>query len=484
MTNSYESAPCGRWGRLTNARNRCQRFNDLLRTPWYVLIMAAMTAVSCLFKLDLYLYICYMGLGIYLSFLGEDYLPMVPLLFLGYISPSRENNPGRYPDSIFYPQNGGIFLIIMVVLFIGSIVFRMATDEELGGKKFFTAKRKLTSGMVLLGITYLLSGIGLSNYTDLMMKNIIFALLQFCAIFVAYFFFTGAIRWDRVPKGYLAWSGLAVGLVVLVQLLENYLSGRIFAGSSIDRELIATGWGMHNNIGCMMAMMMPFGFYLASKSKHGWLFNILGSALLLGTMLSCSRTSMLMAALAYVVCAVMLLKNPQSRRTNLWVYLVGVVAVLVGVVIFWSKIWSVFERFFSQMGNVSQRDNLLHYGLRQFLDEPIFGGSFYPQGKYVPWDWSNLESFSSFFPPRWHCTIVQLLASCGAVGITAYAIHRFRTLKLFWKNRSHENTYIGISLAILLLASLLDCHFFNIGPVLFYSTALAFVERMPLEKAE
>lgn len=483
MTNSHEAASTMRWGRLASSRKRFQRFNDFLRTPWYILIMAVFTAVSSLFQLDLWLYTCYLGLGIYLSFFGEDYLPVVPLVFLGYISPSRENNPGRYPDSIFYLQNGGLFLIILAVLFIGSIIFRMATDGELGGKKFFTSRRKLTGSMVLLGVTYLLSGIGLEQYMDLMKRNLIFAALQFCAIFVMYFFFTGSIRWDRVPRGYLAWAGLAAGCVVLIQLLENYLSGRIFDGSSIDRELIATGWGMHNNIGCMMAIMMPFGFYLASKSKHGWLFNILGSALLLGTMLSCSRTSMLMAALAYVVCAVLLLKNPQSRRTNLWVYLLAVVSVLAAVAIFWSKIMSVFELFLSQLGNVSQRDNLISYGLRQFMDEPIFGGSFYPQGEYVPWDWSNLESFSSFFPPRWHSTIIQILASCGAVGITAYAIHRLKTLRLFWKNRSHENTYIGISLAVLLLAGLLDCHFFNVGPVLFYSTALAFVEKMPLEQS-
>jgi hypothetical protein len=165
----------------------------------------------------------------------------------------------------------------------------------------------------------------------------------------------------------------------------------------MDRELIATGWGMHNNIGCMMAIMMPFGFYLASVHKKGWLFHLMGSGLLLGTMLSCSRTSMFVAMLAYLLCAVLLLRNPQSRRTNLWVYIGSVAAAAVVAILLADKIWSVFERFISQMGNISQRDNLIHYGIRQFLEEPLFGGSFYPQGKYVPWDWSNLDSFSSFF---------------------------------------------------------------------------------------
>lgn len=471
-------------GPLGKAQCRCRGFSAFLRTPWYVLIMGVLTAASSLLGLDLPFYTLYLGMGICISLFSEDLLPLVPLVLLGYVSPSRENNPGRYPDSIFYPQNGGIVLIVLGGLFVASLIFRLVTDKELGGKKFLTTKRKLTGGMVLLGITYLLSGIGLDNYPELAGKNLTFALLQFAAVFAMYFFFTGAVRWDRVPKAYLAWSGLTVGCVVLLQLLENYLSGRIFDGSSMDRELIATGWGMHNNIGCMMAVMMPFGFYLASKSKRSWLFNILGTALLLGTMISCSRTSMVMAMLGYVACAILLLKNPKTRKANLWIYLVALATVLVGVVIFADKIFGIFERFFSEMGNVSKRDKLITYGFRQFLSEPIFGGSFYPQGEYTPWDWSNLESFSSFFPPRWHSTVTQILASCGAVGITAYAIHRFQTLKLFWKNRSHEKTYIGISLAVLLMASLLDCHFFNIGPVLFYSMALAFVEKMPAGESE
>lgn len=464
---------------LQQGRERLSRFNTFLRTPWYILIAATLTAISSLFQLDLPFYTVFLCFGIYVSLFGEDFLPIVPLVILGYVSPSRENNPGRYPDSIFYPQNGGIFLIILGVLLVASIIFRLVTDRQLGGKKFLTQKRKLTGSMVLLGVAYLLSGIGLEQYTQLMAKNLIFGALQFAAVFGMYFFFTGAVRWDRVPKGYLAWSGLAVGFVVLVQLLENYFSGRIFDGSSMDRELIATGWGMHNNIGCMMAIMMPFGFYLASVSKRGWCFNLMGTALLLGTMLSCSRTSMAMAALGYVACAVLLLKNKDSRRSNLWVYSATVAVVALAGVIFFGKLWSVFERFLSQMGNVSQRDNLIYYGLQQFLAEPIFGGSFYPQGQYVPWDWSNLDSFSSFFPPRWHSTIVQILASCGIVGIGAYLFHRVKTVQLFWKHRSRENTYIGVSLCILLLAGLLDCHFFNIGPVLFYSMALAFAERMP-----
>jgi O-antigen ligase len=268
-----------------------------------------------------------------------------------------------------------------------------------------------------------------------------------------------------------------VGWVVLLQLLENYFSGRVFIDGSLKRELLATGWGMHNNIGIMMAMTMPFGFYLAGGKKCGWLFNLLGTALLVGTVLTCSRTSIMMAGLAYLVCGVLLLKNPQSRRNNWWVYLLAVLGALAVLVIFGKQIWAVFELFFSQIGNVSQRDKLISFGFRRFLEDPVFGGSFYPQGEYIPWDWADLDSFSSFFPPRWHNTIIQILASCGIVGFAAYSYHRLQTLWLFLHRFKGKKMFVFVSMVTLLATSMVDCHFFNVGPVLFYSMMLAFVEK-------
>ena len=44
------------------------------------------------------------------------------------------------------------------------------------------------------------------------------------------------------------------------------------------------------------------------------------------------------------------------------------------------------------------------------------------------------------------------------------------------ERKNDVNVVIGISILSLLLMSLLDCHFFNIGPTLFYSMALAVME--------
>lgn len=457
--------------------------NAFMRRPGYIILLAAVAALSSVFALDLVAYSLVVLAAIYILLLGEDLLPIMPMVMLCYIMPSLGNNPGRNPDSIFYPQNGGYYLIGLASVMVIALIFRLATDKEIGGKAFFTAKRSLLWGMIALGVAYLLSGIGLSNYKEIAGKNLVFAALQFFSVVLLYYIFAGAVKWDRVPKNYLAWIGLCVGAVVFVQLMENYWSGRLMVDGSINRYNIATGWGMHNNVGGLMAMMIPFCFYLACKEKRGWIFNLVAIVLMLGVVLTFSRSSMLTGGIAFAICALILLIRYDKGRKNLLLYGLAVAGALVLLLVFREKVFELVREFLSKdLFAVNSRDKLLINGLKQFKAHPVFGGSFYPQGDYVPWDWSDLEAFSSFFPPRWHNTITQLLASAGAVGIAAYAIHRFQTVKLLLTKRSMEKTFIIIYLGVLLGASMFDCHFFNIGPVLFYSMALAFAEKIEQTK--
>lgn len=486
MLSSVRSFLTGENSPVIRVRNAgmTQALNTYMRTPWYVVLIAVLTALSSVFGLDLALYTLFVLVSIYVCLFGADLLPIMPIVICSYVSPSVANNPGRNENSIFYPENGGIYLIIIAALFVVCLVYRLITDPDFGGKKFLSAKRSLASGMILLGVAYLLSGIGIEQYGAYFARNTLFAFIQFAAVFVMYFVFSGAVKWEQTPKDYLAWTGMCVGFVVLIQLLENYLSGRIFIGSglTIDREMIATGWGMHNNIGGMMAMMLPFAFYLARTKKCGWIFNLLGSVLLGGVIASCSRTSMTVALVCYCICAVVLLRCKRSRTQNLIVYLAaGLTAVVFGV-LFWDQLFDIFYKFIDEIFIMSSRDKLVVNGCKQFIAYPIFGGSFYPQGDYIPWDWSTLESFTSFFPPRWHNTLIQIAASCGIVGLAAYMMHRIQTVLLFLNKFTIEKLFIALFVLSLVVASMLDCHFFNVGPVLFYSMALAFAEN--IERSE
>ena len=466
-------------GRLRD-HGAVHKINEYVREPWYVLIIALLTAISAVWGLELPVYTAFIVVGIFLCLLGDDLLALMPIVICCYIAPSVTNNPGRNENSIFYLHHGGLYLIILAALFAVALIWRLVTDADFGGRKFWTRKRSLTLGMVLLGFSYLLGGLGMERYAQFVGKQLAFSALQFAAVLVMYFLFSGAVKWEKAPKDYFAWIGLAVGLAVLVQLADNYLSGRIFmeGGQTIDRELIATGWGMHNNIGGLLAMVLPFPFYLAYTRKRSWIYTLLATVLLIGTMISCSRTSMVIAAVEYGICSVLLLRRKETRKENLYVYFGVLVAVTVVTIVVWERLLNIFALFLEEIDLVSKRDLLFINGMKQFMEYPLFGGTFYPQGEYVPWDWAELEAFSSFFPPRWHNTLVQIGASCGIVGLCAYGFHRFQTVRMLLRHRSTENLYIGMYLAALLIAGLMDNHFFNIGPVLLYSMALAFAENI------
>ena len=545
MSSSRFSSQQGR--RLTDCNGFISKLNDFMRTPGYIVALSLLTVVCNLLAMELVVYTVFIAAGIFMTIWGRDLLPLMPIVVLSYIAPSPANNPGSAKNggSIFYPQNGGIYLIVLASLFVLCLIIRLVTDRQMGGMNFLKRKRPLLGGMLLLSGAYLLSGLGMESYGSLTWKclligaggllvlyglvalckmvktrcsffkawpgktfmtvtvsvmlvayalvavltgkfgklpsqNLLFALIQCLAVVVMYYVFSGTVDWKNTPKAYLAWVGMCAGFVVLPQLLENYLSGRIFmeGTGTIDRELIYAGWGMHNNIGGMMTFMLPFPFYLACTSRKGWVFNLLGTILLLGIIISCSRGSIMVALAIYLVCIWMVLKNREQRKANLAVCAVVFGSALIACVVFFGKLMDIFALFIEEIFIMSERDNLVGYGLKQFLSHPIFGGSFFPQGEYVPWDWSTSEAFSSFFPPRWHNTLIQILASCGVVGIGCYLWHRFQTVRMLLKDRTVEKTFIGLFVAALLLCSLMDCHFFNVGPVLFYSMALAYAENI------
>ncbi len=455
---------------------RIKKFNNFLTSPAYILCTGALAVIANLFGAEIFVYSLYVLCGIYLSFFGRDYLPLIPLVINCYISPSLHNNPGRNADSIFYPLNGGIYLAVLVVLFASSVIFRLTKDKEMGGKKFLSTKRRLISGMLALGGAYLLAGAFSGRYFEKGPNNFLFALVQFASIFVFYWFFTGAVKWDKARKDILAWSGLNVGLIVCCEVIGVYISEGVISNNSIDPKLIASGWGNANNLGCMIAMMIPFAFCLIEHYNRGWIFGIISIIMIAITCLTCSRTSI---GAAFIICFICLLLSIKSkkRRIVLWIYGGFAVFGLIFVIIFREKFINLFMELLERGLNPRNRDLVYKEGLEVFLKKPIFGDTFYPE-KISVWAWSTLEGFDSIVPNRWHNTVIQILASCGIVGMIAYSIHRIQTIKLFFEKRKTDTIFIGLSLATLLMASLLDCHFFNIGPVLFYSMALAFAEKI------
>ena len=452
------------------------RINSFLTTPVYIMILSALCLCSSLFSWEVPVYSIFVLVAVYLCVFGDDLLPVTPLVVLCYIAPSAANNPGRNAQSVFSPDSSSPFMVTLIALLVAGLVYFLLRDRCKNLKKLFTMRRKLLFGMLLLWAAYMLSGLRSPAYPQYMKKNLVFAALQGVSVTMPYFLLTALIDWKKARKDYLSWVAVGAGFVLLGQFLWIYATKPVIQNGVIDRNLIFTGWGMYNNMGAMLAMMIPFPFHIGYTTKKGWIGPLISTLFVGGVFLSNSRTSMLAGAAIYGICVLILFFTAKNKKRTLIVAAVLAVLGIAGAVVLREKIFQLFTDILSRGFSLNHRDEFYVAGTNQFVQYPIFGGSFYPID-FVPWDWSEVASFSKFFPPRWHNTLIQLLACTGSVGLISYLIHRLQTVRLFLVERSSTGLYIGLSVLVLVFSSLFDCHFFNIGPTLFYSMSLAFAEK-------
>ena len=443
----------------------------------YVFVVAALALMANVWALELPVYTLYVLMAVCIFAFCRDLLPIAPLVICGYIAPSIANNPGRNPASVFYPEHGGIFLMALAGVLILSLILRLSLDRAYGFRKLFASKRQLLWGMLAIGVSYLLSGIGAEGYLPLAGKNIFFGLLQFLSISLLYLILTGAVAWEKAPRWYLPLIGVCVGLVLIGELCNIYVIQSVIVDGIIDRVRIYTGWGMYNNIGGMLIMMLPFPFYFACRKRYGWVSIPASAIMLVGIGMTSSRGAILTGLLIYFLCMSLTIVYAEDHKQTFWIFAVVLITLTVTLILCWEEISLLLQTILTK-GLETSRNGIFAEGLAQFRKYPVFGGSFYPID-YTPWDFSELSRFSDFFPPRWHNTVVQLLASCGVLGLLAYLFHCIQVTQMFLRETSRLKAMIALSVLALMVSSLLDCHFFNIGPVLFYSVALAVAEKMP-----
>ena len=141
---------------------------DKIAYSWmFILLVAAMSLYANIYAAELQVYTAYIVFAICICAFCRDLLPIMPMVVCSYIAPSIGNNPGKNPESIFFPEHGGYFLISIAALFVIVLVIRLILDREIGFSNMFRVKRRLIWGMVILGAAYLVSGIGMEIYDQL-----------------------------------------------------------------------------------------------------------------------------------------------------------------------------------------------------------------------------------------------------------------------------------------------------------------------------
>lgn len=452
-----------------------------IHSKWFVFCLAVFCAVSNLLGYDYYFYMAVAGIAIYISVFGKDYLPYIPLMIFSYIAPSIKNNPSKSENSIFLLDNGGKTLIIMGCAVAVFLLIRLIFDREIGFSNAVKTKYKLLGGIVFLGISYLVSGLGSAMLEGFETKNLIFAGIQFLAMVIPYLVISFGVKWNKVVKDYLAFTVICFSLVVSVQIIFAYLTNGVIVDGKPENAFIFSGWGVNTNMGAMVTLAIPFAFYYLAKDKNVFLSNIIILLLFFANVLSLSRNSILVGGLLYVICQIAVFSKSKKISTKI-ITALFIILLLTGVYLFNHYVFNMFGFSFANGLNSNGRDEIYKHAVETFYSYPLLGGGFYGINSTLH---PSEVGWNAFFPRMWHNNILQVLATGGLVCFIAYLVHRIQTIKLYMKKPTIENAFIALSLLALLLMSLLDCYFFQLGPMLFYSSALAFIEhRKPHVKEE
>ena len=456
----------GRWERLKESR-AVAAVNEECGSIYCLFFFTILFLLTSCFGLELICYtVCWL-FAVYLLLFSRELYPLMGIIPLLYYTPSVVNNPGRNPESVFFPENGLIYIIILMVTFVVLFIARTITDVRSGAVKLTFPK--LTVGFVLLGAAYLLGGLGYPEYD---LRSPAFGALEILSISLCYFLFALLMDWKNVPKDYFAWMLFCGGVLISAEVLWIFADGRgVLDGEMIKAEIF-TGWGISNNIGAAIAMMMPGCGYLAATRKHGWLFLAAEIIMFGAVVLTLSRTAIAVGLFVLLFSAAASIVKAKGREKIGLSVVTGVLCAggITLAALYPEQVFSIFRDLLHFEEEGAGRLEIYQNGVQLFEEYPIFGTGFYSCN--VKWGTED-----SFIPGRWHNTIVQLLASCGTVGIVAYLIHRVQTALLLLRHLNFEKLMIALSVAALLLTSLLDCHFFNIGPGLLYSVLLCFAEK-------
>ena len=386
-----------------------------------------------------------------------------PLLSFYFIF-SKEilNSEDLYSTSSLIFFGMCIFALISCVI-VHFIIYK----KEIKVTRFYSSY--LFWGFIALTSFLLLNGF--FNFAEYNKENIIFGTLIAVSIVLPFFIFSINMKIDKKTAKYLVYVLLVISFLMAIELIALYMTSVKIINGKILKHTIDLGWGVSNNVGGILAMLMPVHFYCALKAKYSLPFFVSGVGCYVLILLSMSRTSIIISTFILMICMGFLCiykhKNSMINRFSVIGFLF---LVAVALIFFEDKLDRAFEEIIKIGLDDSGRIEYYKDGINKFLQRPIFGVGF-----------GNSHGVNDKFviaaPEFFHNTVIQMLASCGILGFSAYAFHRYQTVKLFISHRTPLSFFLGMSVLTLLLTSLLDIHMFNIFPAMFYSVILCVLER-------
>ena len=411
-------------------------------------------------------------LASFACFVCTDFRFMIMTFISFILLVTVEHSPNVPSYSKFYIEPLPLTLLaILACILFGSIGWfayknrRQANPINWKGAAF--------TGMAVLCGGLLINGFFSSYYK---FADTLYPISFLLSLLGVYLLFALFVRFDESAFDYFMACLVATGLIICAQLFLAYgMGGIAFDGAgNVVKETVVLGWGVWTAVGGMLAFLMPACFYFAHSHRHGWVFYLLGCLEYLCIFLSQSRGALLFGTLVLGLCLLVLLFSGKNRRINRAITGAIVLVGVLGVILLWDRLFGMVSNYLKYGFNDNGRYDKWRAGWENFKDYPVFGAGFYTSFEYGDWGGGRGKAV---YPYLYHNTLIQILASCGIVGIGAYLYHRYCTVKMVLQKPTTYKLFLGIGILGLISFSLLDVLFFNTYPTIIYALMLLFMEK-------
>lgn len=445
----------------------CGFLQNFFYSYYFIYLTALIVLLSSIFSLEIFAFIYITLTVVLICTLCKSSQPLfVPLLMVVFCI-SANNVPTWYNPSVgsdFLSQKSTL-IVIAVCAVICFLSFWYHAIKNARWKNFFTRRTKQTFGFLAFAVALFFNGV----IADFSIKNIAIGLLIGVSMLSIYVFFIHTLKDKKLGYRYFCQIATALCLVIFVQTLLKFMD-LAQAEGSINKTEIVLGWGVSNNIGCMFALLLPSVMYLAQRSNNGWKYIIVACLAVVGCFMTLCRASLLIIVPMFLTLLIVGFFCGNQRWKNVVTALVGVVIVAVIATMFRSELPEWFSFLINRKLENNGRFELYEIGWKNFLSSPVFGVGF-----SKPIYASHADK--NFLFNMYHNTIVQVGATCGIVGLLAYAVMRFESVMLFVKKLTIARFFMGMSIVSLLFTSLFDNNFFYFYPMFFYVILLVLAER-------
>ena len=400
--------------------------------------------------------------------LFRDLKTFLPPLFMFIFAVTLKHAPKRPTYSDYYfTAPVLVSLGILVVVLLTALVLHFVIWG--GFSDMFRKRTRLTWFILPLSVALLCNGIFAEGYA---LINLTYSLAVVFVWFFLYLFFRFGLSSGEETVRYFAVVCQWTAILLLLELVYVFITRDVLVDGIIVEGRIFFGWGINNNYGAAMTILLPPLFYLASTRKNGWIQFLLIVASFAAIVLSMCRAALLVGTVI-LLCGFIAGCFCGANR-GLFRLLLGV-SCLTGIAIFFvlrTQIMDTFSFLFNIGFSDEGRFDLWRGGIQIFLRYPVFGGGF------------NAVSYNELFhswagsgmPGMLHNTVVELFCVSGAFGGVSYLAYRARTIQLVLWRMNAKRFFLGLMVAAIVGVGMLDNPMFNFYPTFFTTVALVLIE--------